>query len=475
MAMRENTGLQVALILFVMITVVLSVTTYLYFNAANEAEKAETIAKGDVDRLTKSMVDANAEIETLRSLMGYQHNGGPAVSEIEAAYHKDMATFGQGYTEKRDYRALPQYLNGRIVALNKELDGEKLRLADLDAQLAMARQQETKNVAVRDAQYTEAVTDYNDHKKEIGTQYADQVARVSRIEGDFDSASRKYTSDQAVKDKKIDELTERTSKLEMLRKTLNDKINNIQNPTKVGNAEKPDGRVTWVSQRGGMVYVNLGSDDGLQRSTMFTVYDAGAVNLSATDPKASIEITTIRGPHLAEARIIEDTLSNPILSQDNIYSPVWDPGQKTHFALVGFMDIDNDRKSDRRLVRSLISQNGGAIDAEVLDDGSREGRLTINTRYLVIGERPTDKSKADSLAAYSQMIDEASDLGIETISVERLLSDMGWRGNERTVGSGSDPTGGTFKAVPKEPTTKPTDGFQQRTRPGGSTRRQSAY
>ena len=36
MASRESQGLQVALILFVMVTVVLAVTTYLYFRRAEE-------------------------------------------------------------------------------------------------------------------------------------------------------------------------------------------------------------------------------------------------------------------------------------------------------------------------------------------------------------------------------------------------------------------------------------------------------
>ena len=36
MASRESQGLQIALILFVMVTVVLAVTTYLYFRKAEE-------------------------------------------------------------------------------------------------------------------------------------------------------------------------------------------------------------------------------------------------------------------------------------------------------------------------------------------------------------------------------------------------------------------------------------------------------
>mgnify|MGYP003520633522 CR=1 FL=1 len=41
MAARENTGLQAALIIFVMITIGLAISTYMYFRASEEAEKAD--------------------------------------------------------------------------------------------------------------------------------------------------------------------------------------------------------------------------------------------------------------------------------------------------------------------------------------------------------------------------------------------------------------------------------------------------
>jgi len=476
MAMRENTGLQIALILFVMITVVLAVTTYLYFDSASKAEQRELALMKERDNLKKSVDNLNLEIEKLRNILGYKTTaeGGVKMEQIETNFKSDMAKFGEGYEGKRDYRALPQYLWAQLVDKNKDLVAANERIATLADQLDAARAQEQKNVKAHEATFAQAVEDYNTQKAEFVDRRTELVTRVDGIQQAYDKTSREVASIKATKDKEIDALTDRVAKLDLLRKTLNDKIEATQNPTSVGGAAKPDGKVTWVSQRGGTIYINLGSADGLRRSTTFTVYDAGAVNLAQTDPKGSIEVTTIRGPHLAEARIVEDNLSNPILSQDNIYSPVWDPGQKTHFALVGFMDIDDDRKSDRRLIRSLIAQNGGVIDAEVLDDGTREGKLTINTRYLVQGERPTDKSNAESLRSYSRMIDEASDLGIETVSVERLLSDMGWRGSERTVEAGSAPTGGQFRPKSKEDDSE-TRGFQQRTRPGGEKRRGSAY
>ena len=107
--------------------------------------------------------------------------------------------------------------------------------------------------------------------------------------------------------------------------------------------------MTWVDQRRGVVWINLGRADGLQPLTTFSVYPEKPTSVTKESAKASIEVTAIRGEHEAEARIMPgDTskLADPIMPRDKIYSPVWSRGTKKHFALAGFMDIDGDGRSD---------------------------------------------------------------------------------------------------------------------------------
>ena len=47
------------------------------------------------------------------------------------------------------------------------------------------------------------------------------------------------------------------------------------------------------------------------------------------------------GP-VAEARIVEDRISDPIMPGDKVYTPVWGPGEQRRFALTGFLDVDGD-------------------------------------------------------------------------------------------------------------------------------------
>ena len=91
MAKRESQGLQIALILFVMITAVLSVTTYLYWSKSNEqieaireARKNEKIA----DDASNKLLDEMAEV---RRWIGFEE--GAKIDEMRAIYESDMLQF----------------------------------------------------------------------------------------------------------------------------------------------------------------------------------------------------------------------------------------------------------------------------------------------------------------------------------------------------------------------------------------------
>jgi hypothetical protein len=226
------------------------------------------------------------------------------------------------------------------------------------------------------------------------------------------------------------------------------------------------------------VYINLGSADGLRRQVTFSVYDpkvntlvlpdaaklgTDAEEIKGPERKASIEVTKILGDHLAEARILEDDVSDPILPQDNIFTPAWRPGQKLQFALIGKMDLDGDRISDREKVRSMILANGGEIVFELLDNGKPapgNRSINVNTRFLVIGDRPEETSDENVRKDFNNAIGAADSNGVQQISVKELTNYMGWKSTDRTVKLG------TTGAADVDDKKKPSDsGFRVRPRP----------
>jgi hypothetical protein len=68
-----------------------------------------------------------------------------------------------------------------------------------------------------------------------------------------------------------------------------------------------------------------------------------------------------------------------------------------------------------------------------MDDGSIAGKMTVDTRYLVKGDRPTDKTNQELIKGFTDMTGEATRLGIETISLDSLLDRMGYVPDNRVV------------------------------------------
>lgn len=158
-------------------------------------------------------------------------------------------------------------------------------------------------------------------------------------------------------------------------------------------------------------------------------------------------VTRIIGPHEAEARIVAQAkLTEPVMAGDSIFSPTFQRGQQTHFALAGRIDLRRGGKSDRDRLKSIISLNGGAVDAEQLADGRVAGKMTIDTRYLVLGEKPDEKSSSQFVRGYTEMLGEATRLGIPTISVRSL---WGRLGHDESPKVSETPGGKVAQAAPR--------------------------
>jgi hypothetical protein len=452
MAARENQGLQIALIIFVMLTIVLIVTTYLFFRSyQDEKEKNKTLV-ADNGNKDKTARDAVAESEALKNMIGATLT--EKSDAISAKTKKDMETHGQGIPEgNQNYRALVEHLTtelGKYKAGNSELTAHAKELADTLKTNDDAGKAE---IAKYTAQLTETAADLEKRRKEF-----DQD-RQGITEQQTNQASR-YAADR----KAGEELTKKSSEKAAALTAENSKLNSLlQNKNdeelrKHKANEVADGKITWIDQRSRLVWINVGSADGLRRQTSFSVVSADDSNPVDASLKGKIEVVRLIDRHLAEARIVEDDLSDPLMPGDQIFSPTWEAGRAEHFALAGKMDIDHDGESDRQRIHELIMLNGGVIDEEISDDNKKTGRMSINTKYLVLGDPPTDEGK---IKYYSEISSEAQTLGVKRIPVNEFLDYMGYKAEDRTVNLGRNANPDDFK--PRLP-----DG-RQRVLPGSAT------
>jgi hypothetical protein len=442
---RENQGLQVALIIFVMLTIILGVTTFLFFR---QYEDALLAAKDAQDKQKTSDTAANTlltEATRLKAITGFATTD--SISAIDEAYNADMEKYAGTFEEaNRNYRKVLEYLNDEVERKSVSLATEQDTL----------QQMKTRNEGIE----TQKQAQIDQYKTASDKSAADLAAERGKFNSQLQAANKQSGDlqaklDDARKERDAvvaqvqDRLQNALDKMQKMNQTLvqrNEQINQILRPT----FEAGDGNIRWVNQRNATVWINLGQADSLRRQMTFSIYPADTKDVNRAGKKGEIEVTELLGDHLSEARIVSDEVSDPILPGDIVHTPVWAPGERLHFALTDRLDIDGDGKSDTELVRNLITMNDGLIDAELDDQGNRTGAMTTSTRFLVLGTQHDEDTPDKPRDERVRMLREAEDLGIGTMALPDLLRQMGWKNQTPVIRFGRGANPDDFRAQPPE-------------------------
>jgi len=437
MPSRENRGHQTALILFVMATVVLAITTYVYFRQIQDRTARLAVVTETERQATNAFNVENARVQMLQHMLGYKMmsqaeltalrrvlppNG--TMKEIEEIFRKDVEAYGKGLLDQDlNYRGMLRNFQAAFHDRNEWLTAAAGREVDLVAEKDRAREDEQKRAAAVERAHKQALADLARERGRFNEDRARLELEKNKLATEL-AANKKAMADQlAAHEVEIQELQGRITQITLRHQTAVDEIRKLKGPVF---KEKPDGEIVWADASTGNVRINLGFADGLQRQVTFRVIDQAATNVTEAKIKGRIEVTRINEDHSADARILEDKLTDPILRGDKIYSSAWQKGHRLHFALAGFVDIDGDGTNDRSKLKSIIAMNNGVVDAEVLDDGRIEGKMTFETQYLIKGDSPTEESSEQFRNGFTNMMDQASRLGVQVMSLEGFLQRIGY-------------------------------------------------
>lgn len=444
MATRENQGLQATIIVLVILVIGLGVGLLL----VNNAKKTAIARAADADRRSSeaqgALATAQEEANNYKEWMGFQTSD--AKPAIEPLFAEDQNRYMANIEEEsRNYR-------GAISMIYEER--EKLAASESKAKSDVKEMQDRLLAieAQKEAQVKEAQAALDTAKKDAAAeklkfqQFRDSM-QAEKDQLAKDMAELRTTHDEAV------------AKLTAEKKTLDDnifKMDRVIDKLREGQpdvdqfAQPADGRINWVNQKYGKVWINLGSADGLRPQVTFSVAAEGDADAEAAEKKGAIEVVRITAPHMAEARITSDDATNPLMPGDRIYSQVWDRGRQVGFAIAGFVDLDNDKQSDLQRLKNIITASNGRIDAAPDDKGVKQGELTVGTRYLVLGEYPSGTSPQDQalLATWTELGNEAERMGVETIAVDEFIKLMGWQLDNRSVALDAGSRAEDFPAQP---------------------------
>lgn len=447
----KPTAVHFTLIFFVMLSVILAVVAYLFYSENAKSFADNQKRKTELSALENQVRTQLKEINDLKTLVGYEgfEVGSPDdqdATTVLGAMQRDIQAFSAQNQGQLTYAATLRDLNDR---LNSRARGEAEKQA-----IVQRKNQEYEQLRQNDQQVLST--------QKQATQDADEMVRrlqqekeeeLSQKDQRIDALSneRNQLQDDLAQEKEDHrrDVTELQEKIVSLEKS-NDRLNELLASATKQSFEVPDGVIRTVDQVSGMVWIGVGETDGVQPRTTFSVYtkDHQGVGRDSNDIKGAVEVTRVVGPHLSQARIVEQDDLRPIAAGDPVYSPLWSPGRVEQFSIVGLVDIDGDGISDRATLHDLIQAAGAKVDNEVDDEGNRKGAgIDVHTKFLVVGEIPevtaeTTEEERDIYARirdeYKQLVDEARFQGVRRISLNDFLNYIGYKPHRRLFRPGEN-------------------------------------
>ena len=307
---------------------------------------------------------------------------------------------------------LTERLVERVAALRAELQTLRARLRD--AELAAASAGAPPNTAVE--AYVEEL-----HQERLEEQQK-MLSLLQRREQQIQSLADRVQSLA----RQLQEARHDRAQLEatMLRevdrlKTALEELRKYR-PKPVGVVRlEPDGQVVRANNARKLVWINVGSREGVQPGMSFSVWSATA-SVALDRPKATIVVSRVIDRSLSEARIVQADPRHPVVDGDQICNAAWDRNRPTAFVLAGIIDLDADGTDDRAIVLRAIRRSGGTVIAELLPDGTVRGEIRAEVRFFVRG-----KAEGGLKELCDQLENEARDFGAYVLTVPKLADLLG--------------------------------------------------
>jgi hypothetical protein len=441
MAARQDQGLQIALIILIFLFILSAVAAYIGWKSYSESEQRGAELRTQLEDKNKQVNSYQTENESLREWMGFGPNDN--FESVKSTYEADMKRFGAAIADetRRFYKnVLEAVFQEAANTAGREAVGK-----DLNKEL-------TKKLESREAETNKQIAAFRDANKKLEEDNASERNKFKQFSLELENTKKELLSNLDKQRTELEgQIADRDGKIKAFEAQVAELKRAVVNwreqvPKDEESFEIADGRISWVNQNNSTVWINVGEADAVRRQVTFNVYDADEHDADRAVKKGSIEVTKVTGDHMAEARITQDDPTNPILTGDNIYSPVWHRGKRLRFALTGIVDFNDDGNSDMQLARELIELNGGAVDAYLGNDGKVVGEITAHTRYLVLGDFPESAIRANMQEGWQTMNQKAAELGVETITLDQFVNRMGYTPQDRVVRLGEGASASDFPA-----------------------------
>lgn len=424
---NDSQGLKIAVAVFVMLTVILGVTTYLGFSNYSKALAVTKSAEEKASERDREVREVTQAYRELREKVGGQeyvkYEKAPDIAAALAKLKTKLQDGVRGAIEDSN-KAIAEAQNRGLA--RKEIADLKDMAAQIDRRFRSEETQTLESMSTtlvdllrNQASLTTALAlDNMDHRgviesvnqaNEQKVKIAEETARKAIEEKK--EADRKHEQDRQELLTKIDNINTKNAELLQQVGDLKGKIDrmevdfrkqlvtyqtiNRENQNRLRQDEKrleaKDGTVTYMDLSRREVWTSLTRGMGAYPQLRFSVFDKAAPGLPTDKPKATIELTWV-GEKSSRAKIVHQvSFADPIRAGDQIYSPTWDPNRPLRFALIGKIDVNRDGTDDRDTLRRMIEAAGGIVEYDLPPprDGIERGKITPQLDWYVIETNPS--------------------------------------------------------------------------------------
>jgi hypothetical protein len=452
-ANRTVASLSIALIVFVMLTFVLAITTYLFFKQRlDEQQKAEAAAA----ETSKARTERD-EKRKLQEMLGAPED--KSIDQIEAETNARFAgEFAAFDAEPKTYLRLVEWLGAALRKKDTQMDAQRadhekaisekeqaIKKEQDDAKLAM----EQKETADKDKQSEKDAFDA------ARKQFEQQQARLTEGERKALDQSTKYDKLRAEVAKGVQYLTPDRQKdfqskqdpeaqLDVLYAVLRGQAKEIEGKNELlaklrvadaavqaavdaaipkdDRVDGFDGRVVSVDEAERTALVSCNSTRGMRPGLLLSVYDPKDPRPQVGSRKGLLEVIAVESPTVARARIRRDSIRNPILGGDGVATSLWAPGETPEVVVVGYVQLDTDAEADLESLRAAVERAGGRLvdgvtpaTAIVVDAGLPK----VAGGGKAAGWKQTDERRRE------REIKAARGLGVRVVGIDEMLDLLG--------------------------------------------------
>ena len=430
----ESQGIKIALVAFVVLTVILGVSVY--FTASNSSlsaskldaankEKTEEQGKArvfleqanffrtkagyatqedfdaakaamtkDLQRITAVIQAIGARTATAVNEAKKAGDSNPKLDQLVQAVQSDIQAIVSEPSENQIY--LKTFDRLALVLSNQSdlMTQLALNYQGLRGTLESANKVNQSEVATVGAARDKANADKEAEIARNASEIQDLRKKVDDYQTELAKRATDYTNLTNETSARIAQLIKERDEIRLVNRDIKDALSRSEDVL-----DKPAGKITFVDYNSGQARVNVNRSQGAKPLMRLTVFDRNSPGIPNQKPKGIVELISVGDPKAGQtdslAKIISTTEpTNPIRPSDLIYSPVWSPEKPKRFALIGKLDVDRDGKDDRGELIRMIEAAGGIVEFDLPPAfGDRApGRAAVARGFERLG-LPVPKSK----------------------------------------------------------------------------------